>query len=73
MAKTKEELVKLKEECESFNSKLKELSEDEMKEVTGGNDIIWLFEKSFDTYQASKQQGSIQEVIGGWAIEEHSK
>ena len=36
MAKTKEELKKIKEECEALNNKLKELTEDELKEVTGG-------------------------------------
>lgn len=36
MAKTKEELAKLKEEYETLNSKLKELTEDEIKQVIGG-------------------------------------
>ena len=34
--KTKEELNTLKEEVEKLGEKLKELSEDEFKEVTGG-------------------------------------
>ena len=34
--KTKEELNKLKAEVETLNKKLAELSEDELKEVTGG-------------------------------------
>ena len=34
--KTKEELNALKEEVETLNNKLAELSEDEMEEVTGG-------------------------------------
>ena len=37
MAKTKEELNALKEEFETVNKKLVELSEDELKQVTGGN------------------------------------
>lgn len=36
MEKTKEELEELKEEVEKVTSKLKELSEEEMKEVIGG-------------------------------------
>ena len=35
--KTKEELNALKEEVETLNKKLAELSEDELKHVTGGN------------------------------------
>ena len=34
--KTKEELNALKEEVEALNKKLAELTEDELKEVTGG-------------------------------------
>ena len=37
MAKTKEELNQLKTEYETLNNKLNELSEDEFKEITGGN------------------------------------
>lgn len=40
MAKTKEELQTLKEECEALNNKLKELTEDELKEVCGSS-YIW--------------------------------
>ena len=36
MAKTQEELKELKEEYESLNLKLNELTDDEMKQVTGG-------------------------------------
>ena len=36
MAKTKEELKALKNECEALNNKLKELSEDELEIVAGG-------------------------------------
>lgn len=38
--KTKEELKALKQEYESLKRKLEELSEDELKEVTGGTDFI---------------------------------
>ncbi len=34
--KTKEELIALKEEVETLNKKLAELSEEELAEVTGG-------------------------------------
>ena len=37
MAKTQEELTKLKTEYETLSSKLSELSEDELGYVTGGN------------------------------------
>ena len=36
MAKTQEELNELKNEYETLSSKLKELNEDELKQVTGG-------------------------------------
>ena len=38
MAKTQEELNQLKVEYETLNNKLKELSDDELKLVTGGSD-----------------------------------
>ena len=41
MAKTKEELNELKIEYESLNEKLKELSDDELKQVTGGITSLW--------------------------------
>ena len=37
--KTKEELEELKEEVEILNKKLHELTDDELKEVTGGKDM----------------------------------
>ncbi|MBQ0035700.1 MAG: bacteriocin [Firmicutes bacterium] len=36
MAKTKEELSQIKKEFETLTTKLKELSEDELKMITGG-------------------------------------
>lgn len=39
MAKTKEELNTLKQEYESLNNRLKELDDDELKQVTGGTNI----------------------------------
>ena len=38
--KTKEELNALKEEVETLNKKLAELSEDELKQVSGGGIVI---------------------------------
>ena len=37
--KTKEELNKLKEEFETLNKKLAELSDEELKQVTGGEKV----------------------------------
>lgn len=36
MAKTKEQLQELKQQYDELNDKLKELSEEELQEVTGG-------------------------------------
>ena len=47
--KTKEELNALKEEVETLNKKLAELSEDELKKVAGGSDPY-----SFDLYDIHK-------------------
>ena len=41
MPKTKEELNQLKNEYESLTSKLKELTEDELIQVTGGITSPW--------------------------------
>ena len=42
MAKTKEELNAIEEEIETVNSKLQELTEEELKQITGGklSDLI---------------------------------
>lgn len=37
MAKTQEELKQLKNECEELSKKLSELTEEELKSVTGGD------------------------------------
>ena len=37
MKKTQEELKQLKEEYEALNDKLKDLSDEELKQVTGGS------------------------------------
>ena len=39
MPKTKEELIQLKNEYESLTSKLKELTEEDLKNVLGGNAV----------------------------------
>ena len=39
MTKTKEELSQLKQEYESLNNKIKELSDGELEKVAAGNDI----------------------------------
>ena len=46
--KTKEELNTLKEEYETLNSKLRELTEEELRQVTGGTqDPYDVFSKEF--------------------------
>ena len=40
MAKTKEELDQLKQECETLTNKLKELTEEELQQVVGGDSIL---------------------------------
>lgn len=39
MAKSKEELEALKKEIEEITNKLKDLSEDELKEIVGGHNM----------------------------------
>ena len=39
--KTKEELNALKEEVESLNKKLAELTEEELQQVSGGETLDW--------------------------------
>ena len=46
--KTKEELSTLKEEVETLNKKLAELSEDELKQVAGG-ETWWLVDQKQPT------------------------
>ena len=43
--KTKEELNTLKEEVKTVNKKFAELTDDELKEITGGGDVV--FYKSY--------------------------
>ena len=40
MSKSKEELDKLKEEVETVNKKLSELTDEELEQVTGGQVIV---------------------------------
>ena len=56
--KTKEELKKLKEEYEKLNEKLKELSDDELKQVTGGNTSPW--SKTLETAELLENGGQHQ-------------
>ena len=79
MSKTPEELNALKTEYKALTKKLKELTDDELMQVTGGNgvlgdeEIIWLYEVSHDANQAGNPTGSRQAVIGEWDNVEHSK
>lgn len=66
MAKTKEELDALKQECLSLNEKLKELSEDELKEISGGqyHDNVYWEKESQASYLFNI--GQEVEVHSGW-------
>ena len=48
--KTKEELTALKEEVETVNEKLHELSDDELAEVSGGGTGHWFSECHHDGF-----------------------
>ena len=70
--KTQEELKTLKIKYETLNNKLKELNDEELNIVTGGEGIEWLKEESYDTYGTNPRRGSRQDIIGDWDIEGHS-
>ena len=42
MTKTQEELNTIKDKVETLNKKLTELSEEELAQVTGGQDLKWI-------------------------------
>ena len=48
--KTKEELNALKEEAETLNKKLAELTEDELQQVSGGSGYVCNIKKSDDPH-----------------------
>ena len=54
--KTKEELELLKQEYESLNNKLKELSEDELKIVTGG----FVVPKNNEQYERNLYENTVK-------------
>lgn len=58
MAKTNDELNKLKQECEALNNKLKELNEEELEMVTGGKSPIL-------TIQGGLLTGQIVQMVTG--------
>ena len=70
MAKTQEELKELKNEYETLNSKLKELSKDELEQVMGGNGpsmgytkcSIYICNKHDRCYLNEKQRVSIESM-----------
>lgn len=72
MVKTKEELIQIKKEFTELTAKLQELTEKELNEVTGGDGIEWLYEKTYVVLNNACHSESIYDVIGGWPIEEHS-
>ena len=64
--KTKEELNALKEEVETLNKKLAELTEDELKLVTGGIDLRKdLYENIIIGGSAGEQNGILGEAVNG--------
>ena len=66
MAKTKEELEVLKKERDSLMSKVKELSDDELKQISGGayHEAVFWEHESDATY--IHNVGDIVEVYSGW-------
>ena len=62
--KTKEELNQLKIEYESLTNKLKELTEDELEQVTGGINPLTMLDNSVPLKKAPiAQTGKINELI----------
>lgn len=71
MKKTKEELNQLKSEYETLNTKLKELSDEELKEVVGGswldalNKIGKAMQQNAKQVLKSSNTVSPEETLGG--------
>lgn len=67
MAKKQEELRKLKEEYKTLNDKLKELSSDELEEVTGGEWFNILNNIGSGTSPSLKSSETVspEEILGG--------
>ena len=63
--KTKEELNAIKEEVENVNKKLAELTEEELKQVVGGYDIITT---PYDPTTLTSDPTTIQEFPGGLGL-----
>ena len=62
--KTKEELNQLKIEYETLSGKLQELTEDELKQVTGGINLPTMLDNSVPLKKAPiAQTGKINELI----------
>ena len=62
--RSKEELNKLKEEVKSVNEKLKELTPEELEQVTGGINPPTMFDNSVPLKEAPiAQTGKINELI----------
>ena len=66
MAKTKEELNLIKEQFESFKQKISELSEEELKEISGGT-IIQVgpeFPKEIKGISVEEKEGYVIGLLG---------
>ena len=66
MAKTKEELAELKKEIESFQSKIEELSDEELKQISGGTYHANVYFKNRSEVTYIHNIGDIVEVYSGW-------
>ena len=58
MTKTKEELDQLKQECETLTNKLKELTEEELQQVVGGDSIY------SSLTEVTEEGGNTNSVLG---------
>ena len=67
MAKTQEELKELKNEYESLNKKLKELSDEELEEVVGGDwlDVLHKIGEGMRSVVQPVLGASPEEQLGG--------
>ena len=66
MPKTKEELEKIRKEKESLMSKIKELSDDELKQISGGAYHETVLFKNESDVNYIFNVGDIVQVYSGW-------
>ena len=66
MKKTQEELEEIKREKETLMSKIEELSEDEIKEISGGKYHEVVYYETESEVKFIHEIGDIVEVYSGW-------